>query len=156
MTTKDSEHSESTPAAADRGFPSNVSRFFEWLFLDLPYLLFSPEGLLWKLLRGLGRLLLALPRWILMGLWWLLRPAWLWLARVTGLTALGRVYVQLEKPARIIFWVPVMLANKLLQNIIGGIIPIIIVAVIFIYFNKFVLRDAAEKQLQEMVKRHPN
>jgi len=161
MTGDKTKHTDTT--AAPGGIYARVSHGLEWLFLDMPYLLLSPGGLLHGLLRGLGRGLLTLPRVLARALWWLLRlafgwqrPFWLWLARVTGVTALGRVYVQLEKPARIIFWVPVMLASGLLQNLIGGLVPVVLVAVLFIYFNKFVVREEDKVQLRELGKGHPN
>lgn len=161
MTSDNTEHTDTTPTPG--GFYARISHGLEWLFLDFPYLLLSPGGLVHGLLRKLGRGLLALPRALARALWWLLglafgwqKPFWVWLARVTGVTALGRVYVQLEKPARIIFWVPVMLASGLLQNLIGGLVPVVLVAVLFIYLNKFVVREEDKVQLRELGKRHPN
>jgi len=52
--------------------------------------------------------------------------------------------------------VPVMLASGLLQNLIGGLVPVVLVAVLFIYFNKFVVREEDKVQLRELGKGHPN
>lgn len=160
MTSDDQEHDKSATGRIRR-LPRDVGRGAEWLFLDFPYLLFQPgEGLFW---RGLRTLAVAMPRRLLRLAWWLIRaffrwqrPFWVWLARVTGLTALGRVYVQLEKPARIIFWVPVMLTNALLQDIIGPLLPILLVVVVFIYFNRYLIREVEPSPVDPPAGRHPN
>lgn len=67
------------------------------------------------------------------------------IGQATEFFTLRDFYVSLPLPARVIFWVPTLIFMMLLTEVLGDILPILIFLAVFIYFNRYLLRQIRQK-----------